>query len=152
MNLMTPHITEPALTTPRTSAELEAAAVVLAASFQDAPNFVAAFPNAQARARALPHVFRMLVRDAAPLGGVTVARQGEQGGATLGAAVWLPPGQAKLTLGRQLKMMPELTKTFLAAPASFARFARLGGELGKRHPGEPHVYLAALGVSPAFSG
>ena len=66
--------------------------------------------------------------------------------------MWLPPGQAKLTLGRQLEMMPELAKTFLAAPASFARFARLGGELGKRHPGEPHVYLAALGVSPGFSG
>ena len=32
------------------------------------------------------------------------------------------------------------------------RFARLGGELGKRHPEEPHAYLAALGVSPAFSG
>ena len=141
--------TEITLTQPQTSADLEAAAGVLAASFQDAPNFIAAFPGEQARARALPHIFRMLVRDAGALGGVTVARQG---GATLGAAVWLPPGQAKLTVKRQLKMIPELAKCFLVAPASFARFARLGGELGKRHPEEPHAYLAALGVSPAFSG
>ena len=42
------------LTQPQTSADLDAAAGVLAASFQNAPNFVAAFPDAQARVRALP--------------------------------------------------------------------------------------------------
>lgn len=145
--------TEITLAQPQTSADLEAAANVLAASFQNAPNFVAAFPGEQARARALPHVFRMLVRDAAPLGGVTVAvaQRDGQDSATLGAAVWFQPGQV-LTLGRQLKLMPELAKTFFAAPASFVRFARLGGELAKRRPDEPHTYLAALGVSPTFSG
>ena len=71
--MQAPTETEVTLAQPQTSADLEATAAVLAASFQDVPNFVAAFPNAQARTRALPHVFRMLVRDAAPLGGVTVA-------------------------------------------------------------------------------
>ncbi len=74
-----------------------------------------------------------------------------QGSATLGAAVWFQPGQV-LTLGRQLKLTPELAKTFFAAPASFVRFARLGGTLAERRPDEPHAYLAALGVSPTFSG
>ncbi len=125
--------TEITLARPQTLADLEATVNVLAASFQNAPNFVAAFPDGQARAWALPHIFRMLIRDAAPLGGVTVAQQDGQGSATLGAAVWFQPGQV-LTLGRQLKLTPELAKTFFAAPASFVRFARLGGELAKRRP------------------
>lgn len=78
---------------------------------------------------------------------MTVARQN---GEIIGTAVWYQPGRAKLTFRRQLQALPNLMKTFIAAPASFPRFAQLGGELEKRHPSQPHMYLSALGVSPAW--
>ena len=67
-----PSEAEITLTAPQTPADLEAAATVLAADFQDAPNFVAAFPDGGLR-RALRHIFRMLFRNAAVLAGVTLA-------------------------------------------------------------------------------
>lgn len=131
----------------QTQADFRATVTVLAASFQNTPNFVSAFPDAEARQRALPQLFRLVVRDAGTFDGVTVARRN---GEIVGAAVWYPPGQAKLTFRRQLQALPSLAKVFAAAPASFARFARLGSELEKRHPAQPHMYLSALGVSPAW--
>ena len=137
------------LTTTQTRAAFDASIAVLAASFQTAPNFIAAFPNARARQRALPHIFRLVIRDAGAFGEVTIAQQGDE---VIGAALWYLPGQAKLSFRRQLQALPELIKTFAAAPTAFARFARLGGELEKRHPTQPHIYLSALGVSSAWRG
>lgn len=133
---------------PQTHADLGAALTVLADSFQTAENFAAIFLDVQARQRALRHLFRLLLRDAGHLGGVTVPRQKGD----IGAAVWYGPGQAKLTFSRQLQTVPELARIFAAAPASFLRFARLGSELEKRTPSAPHRYLSALGISPAWHG
>ncbi len=72
------------LATPQTRAAFGASSAVLA-EIQAAPNFVAAFPNAHARQRALPHVFRLVVQDAGAFGEVTVVQQGNE---VIGAAVW----------------------------------------------------------------
>ena len=134
---------------PQTRAAFGASVAVLAESFQVAPNFVAAFPNAHARQRALPHVFQLVLRDAGVFGEVTIAQQGDE---IIGAAVWYPSGQAKLSFRRQLQTLPSLIKIFAAAPTAFVRFAQLGSELEKKHPAQPHIYLSALGVNPAWHG
>lgn len=67
-----------------------------------------------------------------------------------GGAVWLPPGKAKLSLPAQLRLMPH----FLSA-VSWSRMPRvLRGidAVERKHPKEPHFYLQALGVAPAWQG
>ncbi len=136
------------LTTLRPQGVAEAA-TVLAASFREAPNVVAAYPDETKRASALKPIFRTLLRDAVGFGGVNLAIHEGQ---TVGVAVWLPPGHVRMTWRRQLRAIPTLLRACSSAPRSFVRFAQLGGALDKRRPNEPHWYLVALGVRGALRG
>lgn len=91
--------------TPLRPQEVAEAAAVLAASFQDAPNFVAVYPDGTKRTRALGFIFRMPLRDTVELGGVTLTvREGR----IVGCAVWLPPEHTHMTFRRQLRALPLL--------------------------------------------
>lgn len=113
------------------------------------PNFVTVFREATKRARALPHVFTMLLNDAAPFGGVTVALHQDR---VVGVAIWFPPGTFRMTLLRQLRVVPTLLRVWLSDPGSFTRFASLGTSLQNLHPEAPNWYLAAIGVDPDMQG
>jgi len=67
-----------------------------------------------------------------------------------GAALWTPPGQWRMGLAREIRMMRDF-----AAISSWSRLIEV--QLGTRpilaaHPREPHHYLFVLGVDPSVQG
>jgi ribosomal protein S18 acetylase RimI-like enzyme len=128
---------------PLVKADEGAAAAVLSSSHQDYPAFASVFPDGERRRRALSAFFRATVHDAVKAG---VAHGADRGGELLGVGLWLPPGASPLSAPRKLRMLPAMTRVFAAAPASFATFARYGGNVERAHPAEPHWYLVVLGV------
>lgn len=66
-----------------------------------------------------------------------------------GAACWLPPGGWHLPVGLQVRLAPG----FLAiARWEIARMTRWVQITERKHPREPHWYLALLGVDPTYQG
>lgn len=62
----------------------------------------------------------------------------------VGAAIWAAPGQWKghlLGQGRALAAIPRVVR-------NYERISAMQTELDRRHPYEPHLYLALLGVLP----
>lgn len=71
-----------------------------------------------------------------------------------GVALWLPPGETKMTLGRMYKagMLSAPLKLGLSAFGRFQGFTQHADELHKKSAPMPHYYLFLLGVSPAAQG
>jgi ribosomal protein S18 acetylase RimI-like enzyme len=73
--------------------------------------------------------------------------------ATVGVAVWEPPGMWKLGIGEQLRLLPAMLGIFRRHSA---RVLRSLAVLEAGHPAEPdhppHYYLAFLGVEPQWQG
>ena len=129
--------------------QLRAAAAVLARSFQRDEQHVHLFPDPARRARALPHEFAAVCRDAIGLGHVHAA---SLDGRLTGVAVWLPPGAHPMSFRRQIRLVPDAARLFWAAPGSFGRVARFGIDAAGMHPPQPYWYLEAIGVDPAAWG
>lgn len=125
------------------------AADLLARSFQHQPHFVDLFPNPRVRARALPHVFAALCRDARQHGRVHVATRD---GHLAGIVVWYPPWTYPLSPGRQMASLPDIARMALAASRSVARVMRFQSAAADLHPDQPYWYLAAIGVDPDAQG
>jgi ribosomal protein S18 acetylase RimI-like enzyme len=73
--------------------------------------------------------------------------------ATVGAAVWEPPGAWKVGVGEQLRLLPAMVAVFRRhIPGVLRALAKLEGD----HPAEPefppHYYLPFLGVHPDWQG
>jgi GNAT superfamily N-acetyltransferase len=132
-----------------TADRLASAAALLARSFQDDPGHVHLYPDAEARARALPHEFSAACRDGLGLGHVHTA---SLAGRLAGVAVWLPPGGYPMSIRRQLRVLPDVVRLCLAAPRSFGRVVHFGAAVGRAHPAQPYWYLEAVGVDPAVQG
>jgi ribosomal protein S18 acetylase RimI-like enzyme len=66
-----------------------------------------------------------------------------------GAAVWELPGQWKVGVGRQLRLLPAMIGVF---SRRLPRVLRALAVLESRHPREPHFYLAFIGVKPEWQG
>ena len=128
---------------------LDEAAAVLAETFRDAPQFATIWANKARRERLLPAFFRVALEDALRHGHVSVALEDER---AVGVAVWLPPGRAAMTPGRQARAALPLLRIALADPRAFPRLAKLGSVIDAAHPKEPHWYLVALGVSSEKRG
>ncbi len=122
------------------------AAAVLVSSHGDYPAFAAVFPEPERRRRALAPFFQATVGDAMRAGVAHGARG--NAGQLLGVALWLPPGASRLSASRKLRLIPAMTRVFVAAPTSFPTFARYGSNVERAHPPEPHWYLVVLGVRP----
>lgn len=124
-------------------AQVAAAADVLVESHVDYPAFRHLFPALPARRRALRPFFRAAVGDGVRYGAVSAAWQG---GRIVGVAVWLPPGAFPWTAMRKLRAVPRLLQVLVAAPRRFTAFTRLGANLERAHPDDPHWYLVVLGI------
>lgn len=76
----------------------------------------------------------------------------EADGRTLGAAIWLGPGQKAydFTLRKQIAILPLLYT--IAGIAGGLRGLALGEKLDALHPHEPHAHLVFLGVPPHAQG
>ena len=128
---------------------LAEAAGVLARSFHESPNLVHLFPDARARARALPRLQRACLRDALGFGHVYAATlRGE----VVGVAAWLPPGAFPLSPRRQLRVLPETASMLAASPRSTPRLLRFMAGVRRLHPAQPYWYLEVIGVEPSAQG
>jgi ribosomal protein S18 acetylase RimI-like enzyme len=123
-----------------------AAAELLAASHAGYPAFSHLWPDPGTRRRAVLPFLRATARDAAALGASEVAEEGQ---GIVAVALWLPPGTFPWSRRRQLRAVPSLLRTALAAPRRSPAFARLGPAAAGTAPRGSYWYLEALGVHPS---
>jgi ribosomal protein S18 acetylase RimI-like enzyme len=67
-----------------------------------------------------------------------------------GAAVWMPPGKWRFSLGDEARVAPGVVAAFGAAGT--VRLLRLLVGVERLHLREPHYYLFAIGTDPAHQG
>lgn len=120
---------------PATGVDRRALLDVLTEAFVDDPLVAWLFPAAEERGRLQAQYYRSLLLDPAAEAYMIGNREG--------AAVWQVL-QARATSEEQ----PDVPQTGQASGfgASGARLQALGQALAQRHPDEPHLYLAVMGV------
>ena len=135
------------------SAHVRAAAEALARAFDDDPftNFL--LPNPVHRPRVLEATFAAQVRDGLANGEVWAAFDGDRPVAT---AVWAPPGEWPVSIGRQLRIIGSaLTPGVRSVPSALRAapgFLRTMSVMERLHPDRPQWYLALLGTDPPYQG
>lgn len=126
---------------------------ILAGAFRDDPVMSWLLPDEQRRPAALTSFFefetrRVALRHTSSLLSTPAGDTGRIGGAG-GAAIILPPGHWKTSLGTQLRHGIALTGVFRQRlPHAFA----LQTLLERTHPREPHYYLPFIGVATSARG
>ena len=70
----------------------------------------------------------------------------------VGVAAWLPPGGFPLSLGRQLRIAPDMTRILAAAPRSILRLVRFMAVVNKLRRVQLYWYLEVVGVDPGVRG
>ena len=128
-----------------TEMDVRRVAAMLARAFQDDPLMRYAIPDDERRRRLLPRLIALNIRYGRRYGEV-YATPGFQG-----AAIWLPPGQTRMTLWRILRA-GMFTAPIWAPWRVLQRLAVSGDHaaaLQQRCLSEPHWYLSQLGVEPA---
>lgn len=120
-------------------------AAMLARAFQDDPLMRYAIPDADERRRLLPWLIGLNVRYGCRYG-LVYATPGYEG-----AAVWLPPGQTKMTLGRMLRagMFAAPLRVRWPILRRLAATGKYATALHERYAPGPHWYLAQVGVEPS---
>lgn len=132
---------------PATSADVKKLAAVLARTFYDDPPLIWLLPNPATRLGHLTRMFATVVGiESLRYGGVDVVCNGAE---IAGGAVWLPPGHWRPGFRENVQAAPHYA---LALAAAWARVARYGRALDGGRPKEPHWYLKAIGVDPAWQG
>lgn len=129
---------------PAGSGDLVALGDVLQAAFFDDPVTSWLLPDPGSRPRRLAGMFTtLMVGHYLPMRTVwTTADQ-------RGAALWAPPGHAKIPLRRILEQAPGMVKSL---GRNTVRSLKFLDRVEKQHPIEPHWYLGVLGTSPAHQG
>ncbi len=124
-------------------ADVDALARTLARAFDDDPLTTWMFPDPRARHRALPPMFRALLREALAFDEVYTVASGRA------AAFWNPPGTFPLDWRANTRM--GLTMARLMRHRLLDRAAGLL-YFDRHHPSEPHWYLQMLGTEPQWQG
>lgn len=125
------------------------AARVLADALHHEPGFVSVIPDDARRAAIMRVLLGILVRDAAPLGNVWVARSG---GEVAGAAIWYAPGDFPMTAWRQVRVAPAMLPLLRYGRHVITGLGQMEENAKAAFPKEPCWYLAAFGVDPARQG
>ena len=116
----------------------------LARAFHDNPGLSWVFRNEQRRMSRLERGFGQYLRHLW-LGRAEVWTTDD----VAGAAVWLPPGEWRVPVRLQLRMLPGFVANTREELPRFLRFFNL---IEGKHPHERHWYLAVLGVDPDLQG
>ncbi|UGY90274.1 hypothetical protein [Streptomyces gobiensis] len=125
------------------------AAAVMARALHDDPVYTHIFPRADERARALPLLYALVLRDTLPRGAVHVTLMEK---AIVGVAAWLPPRCFPLNAARRLRCVPAILPVLLSAPRSLPALTWLEAALAQGCPPEPMWYWQVIGVDPHLSG
>ena len=129
------------------SADVKMLAVVLARAFYEDPPLVWLLPDPATRLGRITRMFATVIGiESLRYGGVDIACGGEK---VLGGAVWLPPGHWQPGFREQILAVPNHAR---ALAGGWGRAARYGHALEDAHPEEPHWYLKAIGIDPAWQG
>jgi len=132
---------------PATSADVKKLASVLARAFYDDPPLTWLLPDPATRPARVTRIFAAIIGiESLRYGGVEIACGGEK---ILGGAIWLPPGLWQPGFRVQIRAVPIHARALAAA---WGRAARYAHALEDAHPKEPHWYLKAIGVEPAWQG
>ena len=129
---------------PARRGDIPGLAASLASGFYDDPVMSWFLPEDEARLRRLERAFSLFLRRMWMPRELTFAT-----GSLIGGAAWMPPGAWRLSLPRQLAMVPQMMAIFRAG---LARTLRGFSAVESNHPREPHYYLHALGVDPRWQG
>ncbi len=126
---------------------LEHSARMLANAFQNDPLFKHALPDDQHRRKRLPALFAGNLQYGAMFGETYLASR-------QGLAVWLPPGNCRITVWRSLQARMWLVplKIGLQAVLHLRSMHSISECLHKRYAPDPHWYLFLLGIDPASQG
>jgi len=137
----------PALVRSAASADVKKLAAVLARAFYEDPPLIWMLPDPATRLGCITRMFATVIGiESLRYGGVDLACGGEK---ILGGAIWLPPGHWQPAFREQIRAMPNHARALAGA---WGRAARYGHALEDAHPKEPHWYLKAIGVDPAWQG
>ncbi len=137
----------PALARPATPADVQKLAAVFARAFYDDPPLIWLLPDPARRLSRITHMFATVIGiESLRYGGVDIACDGER---IFGGAIWLPPGHWRVGLREQIRGTPHYA---WALATAWGRAARYGHAMEDAHPREPHWYLKAIGVDPAWQG
>jgi ribosomal protein S18 acetylase RimI-like enzyme len=130
-----------------TSADVKNLAAVLGRAFYDDPPLVWMLPNPATRLARITRTFATVIGiESLRYGGVDVACRDEN---IIGGAIWLPPGHWRPSFGDQIRALPSYARALAAA---WGRAAQYGHALDNAHPKDPHWYLKAIGIDPAWQG
>lgn len=133
---------------PATRADVKPLAAVLARAFYDDPPLIWLLPDQATRLSRVTRIFATIIGiESLRYGGVDLAFGA---GEILGGAIWLPPGRWRPGFRVQIRAVPRHARALRAALLGPA--ARLDRALAQAHPKEPHWYLKAIGVDPAWQG
>jgi GNAT superfamily N-acetyltransferase len=131
-----------------TSADVPAAATALARALLDDPGWIYTFPDATTRLARMDKLLAIAIR-ALYLHRDECWTLEQDGGGLAGAALWEPPGDHDVPIGRALLALPRIAWILGRRIPVGVDIVR---QMEKRHPTEPHWYLAILGIDPAFQG
>jgi GNAT superfamily N-acetyltransferase len=117
----------------------------LAQAFEDDPVMSWIFRNESERAGRLERAFALFLRK------IWLPQDECYGTDRLfGAALWLPPGKWRVSVGTQLRLLPSMLSV---AGRNLPRLSTALQFIEKKHPEDrPHYYLAVLGVEPELQG
>lgn len=131
---------------PGDRADVDEVVVATARAFWPDPLF-ASFARDHAHHHGfVPSMLRPVVADALRHGEVWVARTAR---GIAGSASWVAPGAMPRSTGRDLRIVAGARGAFVRGRRRLDAL-RLLGAVDRRHPHEPHWYLALLGVDPRF--
>lgn len=137
----------PVFVRPATPADVTVLAAILARAFYDDPPLMWLLPDPATRFDRVTRMFATVIGiESLRYGGVDVVCGG---GKILGGAVWLPPGRRRAGFRAQVRAVPNHVRVLAGA---LGRAARYGSALEGAHPKEPHWYLKAVGIDPAWQG
>jgi GNAT superfamily N-acetyltransferase len=117
----------------------------LARAFDDDPVMNWVFPNDAGRPARLEAAFALYLRRIWLLENECYGTE-----RLFGAALWLPPGKWKISVARQLRLLPSM---IAVNGRDLPRLLRVLHKMETVHPEEPpSYYLAVLGVEPEQQG
>jgi len=125
--------------------DLEGLGDTLQAAFWDDPVMSWILPDEASRSRRLARMFMVMLRGHyLPMHTVWTTAD------VAGAALWAPPGHAKIPTTRILRHAPDLVR---ALGRHSVRALLALDHVDRQHPHQPpHWYLGVLGTSPAHQG
>jgi GNAT superfamily N-acetyltransferase len=126
------------------NAELPALASALARAFHDDPVLTWVLHDDPRRAEMLERGFELFLRR------VWMEQQETYTTAAVaGVAAWELPGRWKLSVARQLGLLPGMARTF---GRRLPRLLKALATIERDHPRESHYYLPFIGVDPRWQG